>query len=224
MGFLTSVQRWLRPVKPVCIIMVGLDEAGKTTILHRLSLGEISQSTPTLGMNLRTLQYKHITVHCWNVGGRAKIRPLARHFYGDTDALIFVVDSSNRDYDRVEAAHNELHKMLSEEELQDATLLVYANKQDLPGAMTVIELADKLGLNSLRKRSWFIQESNSINGDGLFEGLDWLCAALSKNAATSSEVQPSAESQRVPDADAAQRIGTFLGAQLASSKLWLSLV
>merc|ERR1719210_1938975 len=76
-------------------------------------------------MNLQTVQYKHITVHCWNVGGRAKIRPLARHFYGDADALIFVVDSSDHDHCRIEAAHKELQKMLLEEELQSATLLVY---------------------------------------------------------------------------------------------------
>jgi ADP-ribosylation factor 1/2 len=92
--------------------------------------------------------------------------------------LIFVVDSNDRD--RVDDAREELHKMLSEEELREAVLLVFANKQDLPGAMTTPEVTDKLGLHTLRGRTWFIQATCAVNGDGLYEGLDW----LSKNVVT----------------------------------------
>ena len=86
--------------------------------------------------------------------------------------LIFVVDSNDRD--RIDDAREELHKMLSEEELREAVLLVFANKQDLPGAMTTPEVTDKLGLHTLKGRTWFIQATCATTGDGLYEGLDWL--------------------------------------------------
>lgn len=70
--------------------------------------------------------------------------------------------------------------MLLEDELRDAVLLVFANKQDLPNAMTVAELTDKLGLNQLRNRTWYIQSTCATQGQGLYEGLDWLSNELSK--------------------------------------------
>ena len=70
--------------------------------------------------------------------------------------------------------------MLQEEELKDAVLLVFANKQDLPNAMKVQEVTERLGLNKLRNRQWYIQGSCAHTGDGLYEGLDWLSQALSK--------------------------------------------
>lgn len=70
--------------------------------------------------------------------------------------------------------------MISEDELRDAVLLVYANKQDLPNAMKVSEVSERLGLNKLRNRQWFIQGSSAPTGDGLYEGLDWLSGVLAK--------------------------------------------
>jgi len=110
------------------------------------------------------------------VGGQDKIRPLWRHYYQNTQGLIFVVDSNDRD--RIEPAREELHKMINEDELRDAVILVFANKQDLPNAMTAAEITDKLGLHSLRSRNWYIQATCATTGDGLYEGLDWLSATL----------------------------------------------
>ena len=91
----------------------------------------------------------------WDVGGQDKIRPLWRHYYQNTQGVIFVVDSNDRD--RVGEARDELHRMLNEDELREAILLVFANKQDLPNAMNAAEITDKLGLHSLRQRNWYIQ-------------------------------------------------------------------
>ena len=77
-------------------------------------------------------------------------------------------------------AANELHKMLNEEELRDADLLVFANKQDMPHAMTATEVTDKLNLHSLTTRQWRIQACCATTGDGLYEGLDWLSDVMSK--------------------------------------------
>merc|ERR1711998_677846 len=162
----------------VRILMVGLDAAGKTTILYKLKLGEIVTTIPTIGFNVETVKYKNISFTVWDVGGQDKIRPLWRHYYQNTQGIIFVVDCNDRE--RVGEAKDELNRMLSEDELRDAVLLVLSNKSDLPQAMSAAETADKLGLHSLRNRQWFIQATCATNGEGLYEGLDWLSNTISK--------------------------------------------
>ncbi|TKS90369.1 ADP-ribosylation factor 4 [Collichthys lucidus] len=130
--------------KQMRILMVGLDAAGKTTILYKLKLGEIVTTIPTIG----------------------------------TTGLIFVVDSNDRE--RVAESAEELAKMIHEDELKEAVILVFANKQDLPNAMGVSELTDKLGLHNLRSRTWHVQATCATQGTGLYEGLDWLSSELSK--------------------------------------------
>ena len=109
------------------ILMVGLDAAGKTTILYKLKLGEVVTTIPTIGFNVETVEYKNLSFIVWDVGGQDKIRPLWRHYYQGTNGLIYVVDSNDRD--RIEDAREELTKMLNEDEMRDAVLLVFANKQ-----------------------------------------------------------------------------------------------
>ena len=194
--------------KDVRILMVGLDAAGKTTILYKLKLGEIVNTIPTIGFNVETVDYKNLSFTVWDVGGqdkvrllarvlhhrghrtssvphsaragRVQIRPLWKHYYSNTSGVIFVVDSNDRD--RVGEARDELHRMLNADELRDSVLLVFANKQDLPNAMNAAEITDKLGLQSLRQRDWFIQSACATTGDGLYEGLDWLAKAIGRMA------------------------------------------
>ncbi|XP_033103166.1 ADP-ribosylation factor 2-like [Anneissia japonica] len=179
MGNFGSIFARLFSKKEMRILMVGLDAAGKTTILYKLKLGEIVTTIPTIGFNVETVEYKNISFTVWDVGGQDKIRPLWRHYFQNTQGLIFVVDSNDRE--RAQEAKDELNRMLNEDELKDAVLLVFANKQDLPNAMNAAELTEKLGLHSLRQRTWYIQATCATSGDGLYEGLDWLSAQL-KNA------------------------------------------
>lgn len=164
--------------KQMRILMVGLDAAGKTTILYKLKLGEIVTTIPTIGFNVETVEYKNISFTVWDVGGQDKIRPLWRHYFQNTQGLIFVVDSNDRE--RAQEAQEELAKMLQEDELRDAVLLVFANKQDLPNAMSAADITEKLGLSQLRGRTWYIQGTCATQGQGLYEGLDWLSQELSK--------------------------------------------
>lgn len=164
------------PKKEMRILMVGLDAAGKTTILYKLKLGEIVTTIPTIGFNVETVEYKNISFTVWDVGGQDKIRPLWRHYFQNTQAIIFVVDSNDRD--RCSEAREELQRMLNEDELRDAILLVFANKIDLPNAMNAAEITDKLGLHSLRQRQWYIQSTCATSGEGLYQGLDWLTSHL----------------------------------------------
>eukprot|EP00768_Dysnectes_brevis_P003871 gnl/Dysnectes_brevis/274_a305_10817.p1 GENE.gnl/Dysnectes_brevis/274_a305_10817~~gnl/Dysnectes_brevis/274_a305_10817.p1 ORF type:complete len:183 (+),score=45.79 gnl/Dysnectes_brevis/274_a305_10817:34-582(+) len=166
--------------KDVRILMVGLDAAGKTTILYKLKLGEIVTTVPTIGFNVETVEYKNISFTVWDVGGQDTIRPLWRHYYQNTDAIIFVVDAADRDPERIEDAREELHRLLNEEELNEAALLVFANKQDLPKAMTGPELIEKLGLQDLRKRDWWVQPACARTGMGLYQGLDYVSSLLAK--------------------------------------------
>jgi len=165
--------------KPLRIIMVGLDAAGKTTILYKLKLGEVVTTIPTIGFNVETVEHKNVSFTVWDVGGKDKIRPLWRHYFQNCQALVMVVDSNDRD--RIGEARDELHRMLNESELRDATLLVFANKQDLPNALSVAEVTDKLGLNSLRQRRWYIQAACATTGDGMYEGLDWLSSTIKED-------------------------------------------
>ena len=153
------------------ILMLGLDAAGKTTILYKLKLGQSVTTIPTVGFNVETVSYKKIKFNVWDVGGQDKIRPLWRHYYTGTQGLIFVVDSADRD--RIEEARVELHRIINDREMANAIILVFANKQDLPDAMKPTEIQEKLGLAKL-PRTWYVQPSCATAGDGLYEGLGWL--------------------------------------------------
>jgi len=174
--FFSKVLDRLSAKKDCRILMVGLDAAGKTTTLYKLKLGEVVTTIPTIGFNVETVEYKNINFTVWDVGGQDKIRPLWRHYYQNTQGLIFVIDSNDRD--RICEARDELNKMLNEDEMRDAILLVFANKQDLPNAMSAAEITEKLGLSQMRNRGWYIQSCCATSGDGLYEGLDWLTNAI----------------------------------------------
>jgi ADP-ribosylation factor protein 1 len=168
------------------ILMLGLDAAGKTTILYKFKLGEVVSTIPTIGFNVETVKYKNIEFNMWDIGGQEKIRPLWRHYYQNTDAIIFVIDSSDKD--RMNDSNKykcnvkyELHQLLNEELLKDTILLIYANKQDMVNSLSIKEIVELLELNKIRSRQWFVQGTNAISGEGLYEGLDWLTKTLNKN-------------------------------------------
>uniref|UniRef100_H2Y475 ADP-ribosylation factor n=1 Tax=Ciona savignyi TaxID=51511 RepID=H2Y475_CIOSA len=162
--------------KEIRIVMLGLDAAGKTTILHKLKLGEIVTTIPTIGFNVKTVEHKNISFTAWDVGGQDNIQPLWRHYFQNIQGLIFVVDSNDRE--RIDKARDELYRMLNEDELRDAILLVFANKQDLPNAMTTNEVNNSMGLYNLNNRTWYVQGTCATSGDGLYEGFDWLASQL----------------------------------------------
>ncbi|AEC06385.1 Small GTPase superfamily ARF/SAR type [Arabidopsis suecica] len=174
------------PKSKVRILMVGLDGSGKTTILYKLKLGEVVTTVPTIGFNLETVEYKGINFTVWDIGGQEKIRKLWRHYFQNAQGLIFVVDSS--DSERLSEARNELHRILTDNELEGACVLVFANKQDSRNALPVAEVANKLGLHSLSKRCWLIQGTSAISGQGLYEGLEWLSTTIPNKPERSTSV------------------------------------
>ncbi|CAN6646739.1 ADP-ribosylation factor-like protein 1 [Trichomonascus vanleenenianus] len=164
--------------KEIRILILGLDGAGKTTILYKLQIGEVVSTVPTIGFNVETLHYKNLKFNVWDLGGQTSIRPYWRCYYANTTAVIFVVDSTDKD--RIDTCSEELQTMLKEEELADAALLVFANKQDQPGALSASEVSKALKLVELKDRSWSIMACSAIRGDGLHEGLDWLVNVINE--------------------------------------------
>ena len=177
MGFLFS-KLWTKLLgnNYVRILMVGLDAAGKTTMLYQLKMGETIKTIPTIGLYVQTLDYKNLNLIVWNVGGASRL--LYKQYYQNVEGLIFVVDSNDRD--RIEDAAEEFKKMLAEEELKDCAILVMANKQDLNGALPPGEVTEKLGMDELKGRTWLVQGTSATTGQGLKEGLDWMTSVLLK--------------------------------------------
>ncbi|KAL1297358.1 hypothetical protein AAFC00_004899 [Neodothiora populina] len=159
--------------KEMRLLMLGLDAAGKTTILYKLKLDQDVTTIPTVGFNVETVTYKNTKFNVWDVGGQDKIRPLWRHYFSGTQGLIFVIDSNDRD--RMEEAKTELTRIIQDREMRDALLLVFANKQDINGAMSPKDVSDALNLNTVAKNHiWKVEPSCATTGEGIFEGLAWL--------------------------------------------------
>lgn len=129
-----------------------------------------------IGFNVETVTYNNIKFQVWDLGGQTSIRPYWRCYFPNTQAIIYVVDSS--DVERISFSRQEFHAILEEEELKDAAILVYANKQDLPGALDAAAVSEGLGLSSIKNRQWSIFRASAIKGEGLFEGLEWLSNVL----------------------------------------------
>ena len=104
----------------------------------------------TIGFNCECIEYRKMVLSCWDVSGMADMRPFWRLYYADTQAVVFVVDSS--DAARMDEAREDLHRLLTEHELWDAPLLVLANKQDLPSALSMREITERLQARAERAR------------------------------------------------------------------------
>uniref|UniRef100_A0A4W6G3B4 ADP-ribosylation factor-like protein 6 n=1 Tax=Lates calcarifer TaxID=8187 RepID=A0A4W6G3B4_LATCA len=131
----------------VQVILMGLDSAGKSTLLARLLTGQVMETSPTVGFNVGTLDLdKKTSLTVWDVGGQKSMRPNWRYYMDDCKALVFVVDSS--DPGRLPEAQKALKKVLSDEKLRGVPVMVLANKKDLPNSMTIREV------RGTRTRTW----------------------------------------------------------------------
>ena len=177
MGLLSILRKLKEKEKNVRILMLGLDNAGKTTILKKFNGEDISSISPTLGFNIKTLEHKGYNLNIWDVGGQKSLRSYWRNYFETTDGLIWVVDSA--DARRMQDCKKELHSLLQEERLLGATLLVFANKQDLPGALKAKEIKNALELEKIKSHHWQIIWCSAVTGENLLQGMDWLLQDVS---------------------------------------------
>lgn len=172
------------------IIVLGLRAAGKTTALQGLQAGELKTSTPVAGWSTETVRYDGTRTYdfiAWDVGGGSTACPRRQRPFKGCTALIFVVDSA--DHDRLDEAREQLTRLLREEDLGRVPLLVLGNKQDHPSAMAIAELTDRLMLDTIRQRPWFVQGCCATRGHGLHEGLEWLSTLLQDSRAKQGRLE-----------------------------------
>lgn len=153
------------------ILFLGLDNSGKSTILKRIQGKEIDQVSPTLGFDISSLPYNGYTLNIWDVGGQKTLRPYWRNYFERTDCVVWVVDSGDRG--RMEDCKEELWALLGEERLAGATILVFANKQDIRGSMNAAEIRVALHLDQITTHTWRIQPCSAVTGEHLMEGIEW---------------------------------------------------
>ncbi|KAH3714343.1 ADP-ribosylation factor 4 [Pelomyxa schiedti] len=168
-------QQTVTEPEPVRTLMLGLDGAGKTSLLYRHLRGAVATTIPTMGFNAEGLEIKNRKFMIWDVGGNERVRVLWRHYFANTEVILWVVDAHDRG--KIAASCAELQKALSDSELRNALVLILANKNDLPDSMSKSELADMLEMSNVRNK-WMIQPTSAITGMGFSEGLDWVCSNL----------------------------------------------
>ncbi|KAL1294590.1 ADP-ribosylation factor-like protein 5 [Arachis ipaensis] len=172
----------LFPAKEYKIVVVGLDNAGKTTTLYKLHLGEVVTTNPTVGSNVEEVVYKNIRFEVWDLGGQERLRTSWATYYRGTHAVIAVIDSSDRA--RISIMKDELFRLLGHDELQHSIILVFANKQDIKDAMTPAEITDALSLHSIKDHDWHIQACCALTGEGLYDGLGWIAGRVTGKVPT----------------------------------------
>ena len=157
------------------IIILGIQNAGKTTILYRLSIGQLVKTTPTIGSNVEEISYNNVKLQAWDLGGQESTRSIWNVYYVNTDAIIYVIDTHDETYDD---SKTQFYKLLSNETLKNAVILIYANKQDLPGAKSVAEIIQIYELDTIKEHIWHIQPCSAQTGEGLITGMKWLSDQL----------------------------------------------
>lgn len=164
--------------KQTKVVIVGLDAAGKTTILYRLKLDDDTHiaTIPTIGFNVENLKIGKLDVTAWDIGGQDKIRHLWNHYFKHSDGIVLVIDS--RDHSRFPLVIEEIRKLFENEELNGLPILILANKQDLPDCPTPNELIHILNLQQIRDRKWKVQPCCAITNEGLDSGFKWLAQSI----------------------------------------------
>ncbi|KFQ30889.1 ADP-ribosylation factor-like 14, partial [Merops nubicus] len=162
--------------KQANILMLGLDSAGKSTLLYRFRYDGIFLTSPTIGFNVDMIETKKdFTLTFWDVGGQQKMRQLWCNFLENTDGLLYVVDSSDKR--RLEESKKEFEIILKNEFLKCVPVVVLANKQDLPGALNAEEITRKFNMKKYcSDRNWYVQPCCAVTGEGLSEALQMLVA------------------------------------------------
>ncbi|XP_019363020.1 PREDICTED: putative ADP-ribosylation factor-like protein 5C [Crocodylus porosus] len=161
------------------VIIVGLDNAGKTTILYQFLMNEVVHTSPTIGSNVEEIILRKTHFLMWDIGGQETLRSTWNTYYSNTEFVILVIDSTDRE--RLTVTKEELYKMLAHEDLQNAAVLIFANKQDVKNSMTASEISRFLMLSSIKDHPWHIQGCCALTGEGLPAGLEWMKSQVAAN-------------------------------------------
>lgn len=159
------------------VVMMGLDSAGKTTLLYKLKGDQLVETLPTIGFNVEPLEAPgHVSLTLWDVGGQTQLRANWKDYLEGTDILVYVLDST--DEARLPEAVAELMEVLDNPSMAGVPFLVLANKQEAPDALPLLEIRDRLGLERFQDRCWELRACSALTGQGLPEALQSLRSLL----------------------------------------------
>merc|ERR1711988_1744230 len=150
MGLLSLLRNLKKDGEEFRVLMLGLDNSGKTTALKKLAGEDIEHITPTQGFNIKSVQRDGFKLNVWDIGGQKHIRPYWKNYYQNTDAIVYMIDSADKR--RTDEAAEELETLLEEELLSGVPVLVFANKQDLLNALSAAKIIDGLELSGITDR------------------------------------------------------------------------
>ena len=178
MGLFTVIRKNKIREKTVRILVLGLDNAGKSTIIKQVMKEDLSKVAPTFGFEIKTVRYRDFRLDFWDIGGQKSIRPYWQNCFEQTDAVMWVVDST--DIQRLPACRQELFELMTQSRLHFIPLLVLANKQDLAAAKEKAEIEMFLSLHKLKKNRWLVSRTSAYKNKGIDEGIDWLLSQVQK--------------------------------------------
>ena len=167
MGFIFSkVLNLLSVPKYYKILMLGLDFSGKSTILNKIKQKESVRIIPAIGLHIESLFYMGLLkIISWDLGGASRMRELFKVFYPNTDGIILVIDSNDKE--RFDDAIECFQNILEEKELKNCPILIMANKQDMSEILSLDEITLFLKNEKYNDRKWCIIKTSGINGNGL---------------------------------------------------------
>lgn len=174
MVFLTILRKAQRKEKQIRVLLLGLDNAGKSTLVASALKESLDKVHPTLGFAIETLQMDSYTLHIWDVGGQRSLRPFWQNYFEKTDFLIWVVDATA--IDRLESCKDELHSVLTADKLQGAGLLIWINKIDLisDASKVVHDITERLELEKLQMHNYRALGCSAYTGAGVQDGLEYV--------------------------------------------------
>ncbi|CAI0403418.1 unnamed protein product [Linum tenue] len=171
------------------VLILGIDKAGKTTLLEKLKTVYSNSEglphdriVPTVGLNIGRLEVSNSKLVFWDLGGQIGLRSIWEKYYEEAHAVVYVIDAACPS--RFEDAKSALEKVLRHDDLRGAPLLVLANKQDLPDAVTAEELGRYLDLKKLDERVYMFEAVSAYDGLGIKGSLEWLVEAMERSKRT----------------------------------------
>ncbi len=160
------------------ILILGLDNAGKTTLINYLTGENNKKVTVTQGVNAKSIQCGGIKLNVYDLGGQKKLREYWKYYYENVDGLIYVVDGS--DENRIDECNEAFQSLLNEEKLKGVPVLCYGNKTDLEGCLEPDEIINRLKMNDITERDWCLHACSALKGTGIQDGIKWILEKLSQ--------------------------------------------
>ncbi|XP_014240337.1 ADP-ribosylation factor-like protein 2 [Cimex lectularius] len=184
MGFLSILKKLKEKEREMRVLILGLDNAGKTTLLKQLNNEDPTTISPTLGFNIKTVCYGEYKLNLWDVGGQKSLRSYWKNYFEQTDGVIWVVDST--DIRRLSDCAVELHKIIREERLVGASVLILANKADLESALSLSKIKSALELHKITSQHWKLMKCSAVTGENVITAMDWIVGDISDRLFTYS--------------------------------------